>query len=523
MLSLNYAPFELPFTMNFNMSNTELDYASEPDVDTISGSSTDQMQISASYTPSTTLSLSGHYGTNSSTSRGAAGRSDGVVTQLSARWTPSSRLSFSVDHTRSESDGLISRFSTFQVDNPGGGGGELPGGEDPVEERRSYEDANTRFDMSWRPADDLNLTLSAGLRDYTSGGGVGYLADSEQTYLNASLGWRPTDELSLTTTWGSDEQRFLEEGAGAVKNDMLALGVNYRPEGEPWSVSMNLHKQTGSSPTTISSGTERLTRIVPTDLLDISGELTYELRPGMSIFGRMGRADYDSGYAAFVKDTSELGLRYRLSELADISVGYRFIKNLSGDPELPLPGTGAVASQDYIAQTFLVEISSNFASGLGSAGRGISGQSGFSGALSSFGGYGAGRTSGYGYETGGITDFSDRRSYNRGFGQSGVRGSFGGPGGPFSDRSTDFFTGAEDARGSSVTYGRTTRQGDGFEAGIDDFEEREETEIEQPKVPFGEDGRGRQGPRPPGEMDDLEDARGRCLREGVDRWWQWYE
>jgi len=523
MMSLNYSPYDMPFTVNFNLSNTELDYDATSETDRLRSSSTDQMQVSATYTPSATLSLSGHYGTNSSSTAGATSSSDGTVTQLSARWTPSNDLSFSLDHTMSQSEGsTTSLFSPYQIDNPGGGGGGGVDDGDDTEERTRYEDANTRMDMSWRPTDDINLTLSAGFRDYSSGGGIGYLADSQQTYYNASLGWRPTDELSLTTTWGKDDQVFLEEGAGAVKNEMLALGVNYRPQNQPWGVTMNIHQQTGSSPTTISSGGNQVTRIVPTDLLDISGELNYELQSGVSLFGRLGRADYDSGYAAFVKDTSEIGVRYRMSELADVSFGYRFIKNISGNPALPLPGAGiSTASQDYIAQTFLLEVSSNFSSGLGSAGRGISGQSGFSGALSSFGGYGAGRTSGYGYESGGISDFSGSSTYNRGtFGQSGFGSTpFGGMGG-YTSRRTDFFAGSNDARGSSARYEGTTGRG-GFETGIGDFEEQEETTVQQP-APFDES--GRQQARPPfGPGEQGQDARARCLQEGVDRWWQWYE
>lgn len=525
-LTLSYAPYEMPFSVNFNVSSTDLDYSGDLGPSDVSGSSTDQMQLSATYTPSSTLSLSGHYGTNSSTTQGTDDRSDGVVTQLSARWTPSSTLSFSVDHTRSESEGGFSRFSTFQIDNPGGGGGGIDDGDDDTTERTRYEDANTRMDVSWRPADNMNLTLAAGLRDYTSGGGIGYLADSEQTYYNASFGYQPSNEWALTATWGKDEQVFLEEGAGAVKNDMLALGVNYRPEGQPWNLSLNLHSQSGSSPTTISSGSERVTRIVPTDLFDISGEISYELRPGISLFGRMGRADYDSGYAAFVKDTSELGLRYRMSDLADVSFGYRYIRNLSGSPALPLPGAGAsTASQDYIAHTFLLEVSSNFSSGLGSPGRSTGGYSGYSGALSSFGGYGAGPTAGYGYgygyETGGIGDFSGRSTYNRNtLGGSGMSTSPFGTGGPFTGRRTDFFAGSEDTRGSSAQYRPTTGTRGGFQTGIGDFEEREDTSV-APPAPFGADGR-RQTPQP-GAREESGEAGGRCLREGVDRWWQWYE
>ncbi|HCA47213.1 MAG TPA: hypothetical protein DEP45_07575, partial [Armatimonadetes bacterium] len=353
-LRMTYSPFDAPFTVDFNLSSTNLDYLGDLGTSQTRGSTTDQTQISATYTPAANLSLSGHYGINDSVTRGTNDRSDGVVTRLSARWTPSSALSLSVDHTRSESRGGRGFFSTLQIDNPGGGGGGGNDDDDEVEQPR-YEDANTRMDLSWRPARNMNLTLAAGIRDYSSGGGLGYLADSEQTYYNASFGWQPVETMAVTATWGRDEQVFLEEGAGAVKNNVLALGLSYRPTEQPWSVSLNLHKQDGSSPTTISSGTQQITRIVPTDLFDISGELNYEIAQGISLFGRLGRADYDSGYAAFVKDTGELGVRYRVSDLADMNLGYRYIRNISGRSALPLPGFGGSAgSQDYIAHTFLM-------------------------------------------------------------------------------------------------------------------------------------------------------------------------
>ncbi len=526
MLSLRYAPQDRPFSINASLSSTDQSYlaATGDGQSGTRGASTDQMQVSATYTPTSTLSLAGHFGTNSSTSSTSGDRSDGLVTQLSARWTPSSRLSLSLDHTRSQSEGLVSSYySPLQIDNPGGGGGGGIGDDEEPESAR-YEDANTQFNLSWRPLDSLNLSLSGGRRDYSSGGGMGYLADSEQTYYNASMGWQPDREWGLTATWGSDEMRFLEEGRGAVENEMLALGVNWRPEGRPWGLSLNMHQQSGSSPTYIGYGDNQVTRIVPTDLFDISGELSYEIGPGMSLFGRMGRADYDSGYANFTKDTSELGLRYRMSDLADMSLGYRFIRNISGEPELPLPGTGAgsLASQNYIAHTVMFELSSSFASGL--AGRG-SGYSRYGGGLSSFGGYSATPRAGYGYGTpGSIDDFSGTSTYQSGGYSGGYQGGFGGStgyaptpfggtGGSMTGRSPDFFIGSEDTRGSSAVYGPATGAGQsGFETGLEDFEGQEEPTI-RPPSPFEQGGRPGLPP-PTDERDEAGAAR---------RWWQWYD
>ncbi len=539
-LTMRYNPNDLPFTINVSLNNTNQSYLGGASSDPLSGpqgSSTEQFQVSATYTPTATVSVAGHFGANRSSSTVSDSHASGTVTQLSVRWTPSSRLSLNIDHTSSQSNGLVSSgfyggygsFSTFAVtdplqlpDNPGGGGGG-DGGTD-TEETARYEDRNTRADITWRPTDTVNLSFSAGRRDYRSGGGVGYLADSEQTYYNATAGWQPGRALSLTATWGTDEMRFLEEGRGAVLNDILAFGVNWRPPEQPWGLSLSLHKQSGSSPTYIGFGENQIMRVVPTDLFDISGELSYEVRDGVSLFGRLGRADYDSGYAVFTKDTGELGVRYRVSPLADMSFGYRYIRNITGDPELPLPGgsVGSISSQNYIAHTFLLQVSTTFSSGL--AGSGGSGFSGYGGGLASFGGYGAGYGSGYGagygydYRSGGIGDFSGDATYRRtdmtgpldqGYG-SGLS-PFGNTG--YGTRTFDFSSGPDITRGGSTSYRPPTAGTEsGFETGLGGFsQEQAQEDTQHPPAPFGPDEGGALEAQPPDEA------------EGGRWWWQWYD
>ncbi len=566
-LALRYAPTDLPFSVNVSLNSTDQSYLGASSTDPLSGpqgSSTEQFQVSATYTPTATLSLAGHFGANSSTSSVTDDRSSGTVTQLSARWTPSSRLSLSIDHTASESDGLVSSgfyggpggFSTFGVmdprqlpDNPGGGGG---GGGDndgtDTDERARYEDRNTRADITWRPLETVNLSFSAGRRDYRSGGGVGYLADSSQRYYNATAGWQPGRALSLSATWGTDEMRFLEEGRGAVLNDILAFGANWRPPEQPWGLSLNFHRQTGSSPTYIGFGDSQIMRVVPTDLFDISGEVSYEVRDGVSLFGRLGRADYSSGYAAFTKDTGELGVRYRMGPLADMTFGYRYIRNITGDPDLPLPGgaAGSMSGQNYIAHTVLFELSTTFSTGL--AGTGSTGYSGYGGGLASFGGYGTGYGtgfgSGYGYGSGGIGDFSGSTTYRRtdmtspfdqGYGTG--LSPFGGTG--YGDRGFDFSSGLDQTRGSSATYRPpTTGAQGGFETGLGGFSEDEpEQGMQIPPAPFGRDGMPVPGPRPGDQpVEGLQEqgpdeglpqepgpVEGGLEDEGGRWWWQWYD
>jgi len=547
-LALRYSPEGLPFTINASLDRSSQLYLGTNSTDPLAGrrgSDTDQMQISATYTPSSTLSFAANLSGNSSSSIDGEDSSSGTVAQVSARWNPSSRIGLSLDLRQSQSDGAVTSgfyggtggFNTFALSpaqipgNPGGGGGDDD--DDDTEERARYEDTSATANLTWRPIDSVNLTLAAGQRDYRSGGGVGYLADSAQTYYNATVGWQPSRDWGLTATWGTDELRFLEEGRGAVLNDLFALGLNYRPEGQPWGLSLNLHKQTGSSPTYIGFGQSQIMRIVPTDLFDLSGELTYELAPGINLFGRLGRADYDSGYAVFTKDLGELGVRYRMDDLADMRFGYSFTRNITGEPELPLPGgsAGSLGGQDYIAHTFMFEIASNFSTGL--SGGGGAGYQGYSG-LSSFGGYGAGAGRGYGYGTGGygtggygtggygsssggtgFGDFSGMSEYRSATGTGGydTGSSFGfAPFGPGTrSGGTDFLTGAEDTRGSSAIYQPPTTGGTA--TGLGEFRQEQ---TDQVQAPFGP---GRTEQPPPAPPEGLQDGG----RDDARSWWQWYD
>jgi len=509
-LTLNYAPQGKPYSLSLNFSESGQNYGAlsaqgeDDSLYTPRGSTTRQMQGSLTYTPSDMLSLSANLGHNrsSATESTSVGTSD--MMQLSVRWTPSSRISLNVDHTMSESLGSVSSgfygggysggytggygggtYVPYQVGdgipwNPGGGG--TPGGGDDQEDTLNrHEDTNTRLNISYRPTSTLTLSLGRSQRTYSSGGSIGYLADSEQTSYNASAGWQPRPDLSLTAMVGSDEMRFLEEGRGAVINDMLALSANYRPLEARWGVGINLHRQTGSSPTYIGFGEQQISRTVPTNLLDISGQLTYQIGDGFSIYGRLGRAEFESGYANFDKDQGELGVSYRLSDLADFSLSYRYIRNISTDPDLPLPGYVGVSQQgqNYIAHTFMLGVTSTFQTGLGRTSTPGSGYTGYGAMDYGSGGYGLGMSNFGGYQAGlggqygsGLGAFGTGYGTG-GYGMSGYRTRQYGAGSGFTGFGGlgDFSGGMTSYRGSSAHYYGSGRRPSGFETGLGRFEE----------------------------------------------------
>jgi hypothetical protein len=238
--ALTYSPYDAPFTVDFNLASTELELPGDPDSrHRFAARSTDQMQISATYTPAANLSLSGHYGINeldhARHERPLRRRGHPALRALDAeeRSEPE-RGSHALGVPTAQSRGHLQHAADRQSRRRWGRR-RNDGDDDEVEQIPRYEDANTSAWTSRGAPRNLNLTLAGGIRDYSSGGGLGYLADSEQTYYNASFGWQ-SPAVALTATWGRDEQVFLEEGAGAVKNNMIALGANYRPREQPWGV-----------------------------------------------------------------------------------------------------------------------------------------------------------------------------------------------------------------------------------------------------------------------------------------------
>lgn len=526
---LFWSPEGKPLTVSVNLSNTGQDYKGGA---AVSGnlyqprsSDTSQIQGTVTWSPMRTLSLSANLGHNRATATDAEMPSTSEVRQLSLQWNPSSRLSLSVDHTMAHSLGAVTSgfygggygyggygnysnygsYYTTQVTpglpfNPGGGGSGGTGGEE--QEPARYEDANTRFSLTYRPSDRLNFALTGGMRRYTSGGGVGYLADSDQTYYNLSAGWQPHADWSLNATWGKDDLVFLEEGRGAVRSDMLSLALNYQPSGSPWGLGLNLQSQQGSSPTYIGFGNRQISRIVPTDLFDISGQVTYELANGATLFGRLGRARFESGYSNFQKDSGEIGLSYRISDWADLTLGYRYIRNIAWEPDLPLPGFSPVGTtgQNYIAHNLMLGFTTSFHSGLGTAGSTTT-----TGTLRSFGGYqiGTGLRGSYGLGTWGSPGIGGFGGYDtRGF------GGFGGYG-PGGYGSTGFGTMPGGfSSGWFDTWGQTSypNASGGFDTGLGQFQQtgREDTTAPhatpQPQAP------------PAAPETDAPTQR---------RWWQW--
>ena len=550
-VSVNWSPYGKPLTVSLNLTDTAQKYLGGASVGSDlyqpRSSDTRQLQTSVTWSPARSLSLSANLGHNTATGTTQEDRSTSDVRQLSLQWSPSDRLSVNLDHTMSESLGTVTSgfyggsfggysgyndyggyygtyggLSTLQT-TPGlpwnpGGGGSSDGDGDEDEGPSRYEDTNTRANISYRPSDTVTLTLSGGRRKYASGGGAGYLADSLQDYYNLSAGWQPGGAWSVSAMVGSDNMKFLEEGRGAVVNDMLAVGVNYRPLDQPWNLALNVHSQTGSSPTYIGFGDRQIMRTVPTDLFDVSGQITYELPDGASLYAQLGRAQFESGYSNFKKDTGEIGVSYRFRDWADVSVGYRFIRNISWEPDLPLPGFSSVttAGQNYIAHNFMVGVTSSFSSSLGTAGGPAEG-------LRSFGGYQASMTGlGYGQSMfGGGYGQTGYSSYGTGgfgsYGQTGLTGygqsAFGQ--GQYGTGLFDFSSGA--TRGSSYQY-YSSRSGQGFETGLGQFEqpgEDQTMQIGRPPMPGAPQQTGPEetrGDQPPG--DQTEDTR---------RWWEWDE
>ncbi|MFP3904834.1 MAG: hypothetical protein ACLFWB_11385, partial [Armatimonadota bacterium] len=270
----------------------------------------------------------------------------------------------------------------------------------------------------------------------------------------------------------------------------------------PYSVGLNLNMQSGSSPTYVGFGEAQKMFMVDNDLFDIQSYINWELNDKSSISMQLGKSDFTGGYSDFTKDMCQIQYNHNISNLLTLSAGYRYIRNTSDLPQDPRLGyTGLTPpSQNYVAETFLVTVSTNFHSGAGGRRQRYTGYGGSTGfGLGSFGGYRASSPfgssyEGYGYDSG----YTGGSSYGPGYGafdnlrRSGEQYS--------QDRLPGygiFEGGRDDSRDYSEPHGGPQ---EGLETGLGEFEAQERApEIDRPQdgVQLPEDFAPERRPRPP--------------------------
>ncbi len=396
---LEYAPRGARYSLSSSINKTVQDYLGTTDDDEPRGSMTERFDLSGRYQVGPSLSFTASLGQNKSSSTYDANTSSSDTMQLALNWAARDNLDISLDHRVSESMGRVSYYSSYTYDDSGsdgigGGSGSYDPSDDDDEDEDTtdkYQDISSQLHVSYRASERTSLDLLLGRRKYTSGGSVGYLADSDQTTRNLSVMHRVSDEWGLNMTYGTDTMDFLQEDRGSVSNDMLSLGTSYQPRDKPYSAGLNLNLQTGSSPTYVGFGSAQKMFMVDNDLFDIQSYVNYRLDETSSIVVQMGLSDFVGGYSDFQKNNVELQYQRRLSGLATVSAGYRYIRNVSRLPQDPRLGYTSLTppSQNYVANTFMVTLNTSFHSGLGGSPQqlytGYAGSTGYG--LGSFGGY----------------------------------------------------------------------------------------------------------------------------------------
>lgn len=508
-LSMSWTPQDKPFSLTANLYKTDQGFSQLDENDELisRGSTTQQLQWSAAYRPNDKFSISYNRGRNNSDSVGTVNRSSSDTDQLSLHWSPSRKIDLTYDQSNTNSVGAVSSgFYDYGTMGIGDGGG-IDGGGDEETETNRYQDSSSRLGLRYNPSQKLSLDFSLMKRDYTSGGSVGYLADSSQITKSLSANYQLSDTLSFNATIANDDMRFLEEGRGAVTNQTMGMGANWQKPDSPWGLSLNFNKTTGQSPTYSGYGSSQQMRIVDNNMSDLMARLSYRMSEDseLSLTGQI--ADYAGGYANFNRQQVEIGFRRRLSDLADLNFGYRFSRNITGALDDPRTGNTSLTpqNQNYLANTFLLTLSTQFNSGVGGGGSGRQSWGGMGSSLSNFGGYraGAGAMGNYGTNYG--TGYS-------GFQGMGVFGQGGSSAGNFSSPynspfSSGGYGGSLDRPQGYETFGPSFGSGSnsgGFTGGLGDISGRQQGagmyDLNNP--PMGPPG---QVAGPEGQMPEIED------------------
>lgn len=421
-VTFNWSPSGKPYSLSGNFYKTNQAYVGV-DADESRGSDTTQLQWSASYRPSEKLAISFNQGRNSSVAVGQTDRSTSGTDQLSVHWSPSSKIDVNYDLTRTDSLGSVS--SGFYGGTYGGGGygggiggGYYPPGDDDSDEptENRYADNSQRLSVRFSPTQKLSFDMSMMKRKYTSGGTVGYLADSNQSTTSLNANYMFSESLSFNVAWTKDQMAFLEEGRGNVANNTMSFGANWRQPNSPWGFNLNYSKIDGSSPTYTGFGSNQHMHIVQNNMSDITGRITYALSEDseLGITGQL--SDYAGGYANFNRQQLEVGYSRKLNSFANLTFGYRFSRNITKGLDDPRYGNTSLVpqNQNYLANTFMVTIGTQFSSGIG-GGNNNNGFSNFGGSssMSGFGGYRPGTSN---WNMGGSYGSNYGNSYGNGYG-----------------------------------------------------------------------------------------------------------
>ena len=477
-LTVDYSPSQANYTVRATLNNTRQENINQStDGAVLQGSETRQLQTSVTYRPTTSLSLAASLATNASSALEQDNRSSSRNLQLSANWMPSNSLSVQLNRSLSTSDGRVSSSyysSSYAaalrrarlLSSPGGGdGGDEGDEEEETTTRPSSEDTTDSLSVSWNPAANFSVDLSLGNRKYRSEGGQGYLSDSTQSYWNLGAMWQLSPALGLNLGLGSDTLEYLDEERGRIESQSLLVGAAYRPPGARWSANLNLNIQDGSSPTYVGYGRLQKYTMVGTHLFDVSGNLSYQLSDSLTLYATAGLSDYDGGYSAFKKTSGELRMRYQLSRMMAMDLGFRSIKNIAGRTLDDVIYGGTAGGNDYVANTLSLSLSMNFQGGIGSTGTGGFGGGSVTGGPGTFGGYQPG------LRTGGYTGTGIGTGYGSGFGTGGIGTGYGT--GRLDTIGRQQSTVSQSPFGPTDPWGTTTtpplRSGGGIAQGLGDF------------------------------------------------------
>lgn len=399
-ISLDYSGQKTPLSFHAGWIATRQHYAGRPDRDdqdpfsTPQSSDTQSISLAASWLPSDRLGLAANWNRNRSRSAYKSQRGDSSSYQVSARWQPMDRLNINLDWTQTESLGAVTSgfygggigFGGYSPGMRGGWSGSIGGhlfgtghdavfapigggggsSDDDEPELSQYRDSQARLGISFQPSSSLSLDANLGMRKYTSGGAVGYLADSDQRYGNLSISWLPNEEMAFTLSVGSDLLQFLEPGRGGVLNNSLTFSGTYRPRDSRWTYGLSVNRQWGVSPNYTGFGDNEVAELVDTSLFDVMANVEYRLAERARVVGRFGMSDFKGGFADFLKNTAEIGLQYQLSDRVGLNFGWQFIRN---DSRLPKSGGSQtpgyrLQGDDYTTNLLVLSISTNFQSTL---------------------------------------------------------------------------------------------------------------------------------------------------------------
>ncbi len=203
---------------------------------------------------------------------------------------------------------------------------------------------SNRFSFDYQPRAGLQIGLQA---DIASSVGD-YQYNSNRRNLGFNIGWQPSDRFQLNTNYSIQKVAYTGS-LGGTKSNTLFFMMQGKPFGGKLGTQLSWQSMRTSSNVNFSS--TAIATDTGTNLSSLSARLDYPISSRHTLFTELLSSN-SSGYLASTDSNFRFGMDYTLTRAFHISLGWQFLNRANHD--------STNAKYDYKVSSLLAELGLNF-------------------------------------------------------------------------------------------------------------------------------------------------------------------